>query len=214
MFIYKIINKVNGKVYIGKTEKSDIALRWKRHLADHKRYNTKLYNAIKKYGSDEFEIYVIEKTGKVSKERLNEREKYWIEVLEPEYNMTKGGDGGWINDQTGKKWKIKDTSKMRNKKTVTEAVIDGRKKLSGGSNYQSVYFIFTPWGKFETWMDAIKAGKKEREKGNVNVLTNGNTLRKYCLNNIQLNIEGRRTPKEWRGKYTKDLGFYIKDKHE
>lgn len=212
MFIYKIVNKVNGMFYIGKTTKPDVYMRWQKHLIDCKRNKTKLYNAIKKYGSENFEIFWIENTGIVSKEKLNEREKYWIEVLEPDYNMTKGGDGGWINDQTGKTWKIKDTSRMKNKKTITDKVIEGRKKLTGGSNYQSKYFIFTPWGKFETWMDAIKAGKKERDTGNLEVITNGNTLRKYCLKNIELNVEGRRTPKNWRGKYTKEIGFYVKEK--
>lgn len=213
MFIYKIVNKIDGKEYIGKTEKTNIQLRWKRHLSDCKRHSTKLYNAIKKYGSNNFEIYVMECTGKVDRQRLNERERYWIEVLEPEYNMTKGGDGGWINDQTGKKWKVKDTTNMKGKKSITKLVIEGRKKLSGGNNYQSVYYIHTPWGKFETWTSAINYAKNEKSNGNPNVITNCSTLRKYCLYNTKLNIEGRRTPAQWRGKYTRDLGFYVEEKN-
>jgi len=212
MYIYKIVNKVNGKFYIGKTVKSDIMQRWKRHVLDSKYGRTKLYNAFKKYGVDNFEIYSMEYTGKVSKDRLNEREKYWIEVLDPEYNMTKGGDGGWINNQTGKKWKIRDTTNMKGKKTITEKVIEGRKKITGSNNYQSKYYIFTPWGKFETWTDTIKTAKQEQKNGNLNTITNCSTLRKYCLNNVRLNAEGRRTPKEWRGKFTKELGFYVEDK--
>lgn len=214
MFIYRIVNKINGKEYVGKTEKPDVLLRWKRHLADCSRHNTKLYNAIKKYGSENFEIFPMEQTGKVSRDKLNERERYWIEVLAPEYNMTKGGDGGWINDQTGKTWKIKDTSKMKKPKTVTEKVLEGRKKIKGGNNYQSKYFIFTPWGKFETWSEAAAAARREKDKGNNYVITNSNTLKKYCLDDIRLNVEGRRTPKNWRGKSTKELGFFVKDKDE
>ena len=214
MYIYRITNKINGKEYVGKTEKPDIQLRWKRHLADSKYHKTKLYNAIKKYGADNFEIFVMECTGKVSRDKLNDREKYWIEVLEPEYNMTKGGDGGWINDQTGKRWKIKDTNRMRGKKTITEKVLQGRLKLSGGNNYQSKYNIHTPWGIFETWQAAVKQARIEKKAGCKNVISNCCTLQKYCLNNTQLNIEGRRTPREWRGKHTKDLGFFVKEKNE
>ena len=40
--------------------------------------------------------------------------------------------------------------------------------------------------------------------------TDGNTLRKYLqsLDNV-LNLQGRRTPKNWRGKTPRELGFEI-----
>ena len=53
-YIYKITNKINNKVYIGKTE-GDIALRWQQHI-----YNMSngieyhLYNAMRKYGLENF----------------------------------------------------------------------------------------------------------------------------------------------------------------
>lgn len=214
MFIYQITNKINGKRYVGKTSKKTIQDRWKTHLSDSKRSNTKLYNAIKKYGGENFSIDVFEQTGNVSREKLNERERYWIEVLEPEYNMTKGGDGGWINDQTGKRWKIKDTSNMRGKKTVTDKVIEGRKKISSKNNYQSKYKIFTPWGCFYTWNDVIIKAKQLKQSGYNKVICNVKTLQIYCLDNVLLNKEGRRTVPEWRGKFTKDLGFYVENKIE
>lgn len=214
MFIYQITNKINGKRYVGKTTKSSVLDRWKSHLVDSKKNNTKLYNAIKKYGADNFSIDVFEQTGAVSREKLNERERYWIEVLEPEYNMTKGGDGGWIHDQTGKTWKIKDTTNMHGTKSVTEKVIAGRRKISGKNNYQSKYKIYTPWGVFYTWSEAVVEAKKLKQSGEANVICNANTLRQYCLQNIRLNNEGRRTVPEWRGKLTRDLGFYVENKIE
>ena len=51
-FIYKITNKINGKMYIGKTEYDNPIKRWKRHIEDSKRNTDKhrpLYNAINKY---------------------------------------------------------------------------------------------------------------------------------------------------------------------
>jgi len=210
MYIYKIENKVNGDFYIGKT-KNSLKTRWSQHKGDHKRnYKSRLYNAFEKYGVENFDMYVIEKCSR--EDLLDEREIYWIEVLDPPYNITKGGTGGRIHDQTGKRWKIKDTSRMKNKKTVTNKVIEGRKKISGGNNYQSKFYIHTPWGVFETWRDAENEAKRLKAEGSKEVVTD--SLRKYCLNDIKLSEEGRRTPKSWRGKHTKDLGFYVRKKDE
>jgi group I intron endonuclease len=88
MIIYKITNKVNNNFYIGKTTKS-AAERFNRHFYNHKSGQTYLYKAMRKYGFHNFQIEVLEQT-----ELLNEREVYWIETLNPQYNMTVGGDGG------------------------------------------------------------------------------------------------------------------------
>lgn len=214
MYIYAIENLINGKIYVGKTSKSSVYDRWRTHLYDCKRYKTRLYNSINHHGAQNFIIYQLESTGSVSRERLNERERYWIEILEPDYNMTRGGDGGLINDQTGKRWKIKDTTRMQNKKTITEKVLAGRQKTSGSNNYQSKYLIHTPWGTFHTWRDCVTEAKKLKIEGVSCIVTDEYTLRKYCMQDTILNKEGRRTPPEWRGRSTRELGFYIEEKHE
>lgn len=90
MYVYKIVNKINGDFYIGKTSKS-IESRWKQHLYyANKGSETYLYKAMKKYGVDNFSIELLEEVEK----DLNIREIFWIEKLEPKYNMTSGGDGG------------------------------------------------------------------------------------------------------------------------
>ena len=93
MFIYKITNTTNGDFYVGKTTQS-----MTKRLADHN-YNTKyekskdthLCRAMRKYGTDAFIIEALESN--IPEENLNEREIYWIEELNPHYNMTPGGDG-------------------------------------------------------------------------------------------------------------------------
>lgn len=215
MYIYKITNRLNNKSYVGKTTKPSINDRWISHLYDAKRYKTKLYNAINKYGPENFIIEVVEVVpDDCPIVLLNEREIYWIKELQPEYNMTKGGDGGWINDQTGKRWKIKDTSNMGGPKNITEKVKNGWKKCSGKNNYQSKYIIHTPWGVFYTWKDACVRAQQLRKEGINNVISNDTALKKYCLNNILLNKEGRRIPPSWRGKYTKDIGFYVEEQKD
>lgn len=92
-YIYQIINDINNKIYIGKTEFS-IDKRFKEHCSDaFKERNEKrpLYSAMRKYGIEHFHIELIEET-----DNPEEREKYWIEQkqsFKKGYNATLGGDG-------------------------------------------------------------------------------------------------------------------------
>lgn len=94
MFIYKITNLINSKVYVGQTTKS-VERRWKEHCKPSSRC-TVLVNAIKKYGKDNFKIEIIETC--VSVEDLNTREIQLISELNcliPNgYNIVKGGNRG------------------------------------------------------------------------------------------------------------------------
>jgi len=94
-YIYKITNKLNGKIYVGKTEFS-VEKRFKEHKADSIRITKEkrpLYSAMRKYGTDNFKIEVLEK---VKTNDSIEREIYWIKKLKSfsnGYNATVGGDG-------------------------------------------------------------------------------------------------------------------------
>lgn len=85
-----ITNNVNGHRYIGKTNGSEVA-RFNRHCKLSEDGHTKFYRAIRKYGKESFSVSVLEMP---ENKDLNEREIHWISVLKPEYNMTRGGDGG------------------------------------------------------------------------------------------------------------------------
>lgn len=92
-YIYKIVNDINDKIYIGKTEFS-IEKRFKEHCRDAlKERNEKrpLYSAMKKYGVEHFNIELIEET-----DNPEDREVYWIKQYDSfknGYNATVGGDG-------------------------------------------------------------------------------------------------------------------------
>ena len=105
--IYKIINKINKKCYIGQTKNSP-ERRWTEHKRDSKEGNNYLYNAMRKYGIENFEFEVIESD--IPIEKLNEREIYWIEQYNSfsdygkGYNLTKGGGQNFeISDETREK---------------------------------------------------------------------------------------------------------------
>lgn len=92
MIIYKITNKINGKVYIGQTVRP-LNVRIKQHLV---RGESLVSKAIKKYGIDKFIIEQIDRAK--SKPELDRKERYWIGVYDcvaPNgYNLTSGGEGG------------------------------------------------------------------------------------------------------------------------
>lgn len=86
MYIYKTTNKVNGKIYIGKS------------LTENESYlgsGKKFKEAFKEFGRDNFSKEILE--GNIDDpDYLNEREKYWIEYYnstDPEigYNLQRGG---------------------------------------------------------------------------------------------------------------------------
>lgn len=73
--IYKIRNLLNGKVYIGQSV--DLYKRLKEHKYNfYKKKLHPLYNAINKYGIENFEFNVIEHVKDITK--LDEKEQYWI----------------------------------------------------------------------------------------------------------------------------------------
>lgn len=94
--IYCIKNKLNNKRYIGLSK--NCYKRWYDHREISKRpqkeYQKRvpLYQALRKYGLDNFEFSIIEQC---PPERLKEREIYWIDFYksyETGYNATRGGD--------------------------------------------------------------------------------------------------------------------------
>lgn len=94
-YIYKITNLINNKIYIGKTNRT-IEERFKEHCNEYKKERSEkrpLYNAMNKYGIENFKIEQIEEC---SLEESSDRESYWIEYygsFKYGYNATTGGDG-------------------------------------------------------------------------------------------------------------------------
>lgn len=93
-YIYKITNNINGKCYIGKTERT-IQMRWSEHIRPSRlKLDFPLYRAFSKYGIDNFSIEEVEQCDDAI---LDEREIYWIDYFNAYrkgYNCTAGGEGG------------------------------------------------------------------------------------------------------------------------
>lgn len=85
--IYKILNKLNNKSYIGSAVK--ISGRWGNHrkrLRENWHHSIYLQRAWNKYGEENFEFIIVEEC---AKEILLEREQFYIDTVKPEYNMSK-----------------------------------------------------------------------------------------------------------------------------
>ena len=95
--IYLITNLINNKKYIGQTKQGREERRWQEHSIFYVNENRMLYNAIRKYGSENFEFKVIDTD--IPEELIDERERYYIKYYNTfylngqGYNMTEGGQG-------------------------------------------------------------------------------------------------------------------------
>lgn len=93
-YIYKIVNDINDKIYIGKTIYTP-AHRFKEHCKDAKnhKYQSKLHKAMRKYGFEHFSIQVLEEC---DDSLLSEKEQqyiYSLDTVQNGYNITYGGEG-------------------------------------------------------------------------------------------------------------------------
>jgi group I intron endonuclease len=99
MFIYKITNNINGKIYIGYDSGFVVEnRRWKDHLKFYQHNKRKvLYSAMRKHGIENFSVDVVEEVETFGE--LLDREIYYIDLFQSHqtgigYNRTLGGDGG------------------------------------------------------------------------------------------------------------------------
>lgn len=125
MIIYLAKNKIDGKVYIGKTTKT-LEERMIQHLTSNKSY---FHKSLRKYGKENFIWTILEQC--YSEEELNEKEIWYIKhydsVGKKGYNLTYGGEGGTPSDETKKK--ISETCKQNG---VGKWMGDGRSGINLG----------------------------------------------------------------------------------
>ncbi len=164
MIIYKCQNKINNKIYIGKTVRT-LNSRKKQHYRDSKIRDFKFYRALRKYKESDFEWSEIDTAN--NKECLSKKEIYWIKYynsLEAGYNSTLGGEGtsGFTHsDETKNKMKgrvISNETKEKVSKANTIRVISSKTKKKMSKSHI---------GKSEGEMNA---NSKLKEKDVINII--------------------------------------------
>lgn len=103
--IYCIKNKINNKVYIGSSQQIQYRLMGHLYyLKNQKHQNRHLQRAFNKYSENNFEFIILEK---VNKNKLIEREQYWIDYYDSAnrnkgYNITPKSNRSKFSEETKK----------------------------------------------------------------------------------------------------------------
>ena len=133
MIIYKATNKINGKIYIGKTINS-LTKRKSSHISDSftgNRDKMPFHRAIKKYGSENFIWEVLIECA--SEENLDNMEIYYIKYFKTirplGYNICTGGLGGHAGRILSETTKIK-ISKSKLGKPLRLSTSERRRRSS------------------------------------------------------------------------------------
>ena len=152
MYIYKITNKLNNKIYIGQVYNKTIYDRFERHIKEASPYSKSyLGRAISKYGKENFICELLDTAS--SLQELNQKEIYWITYYNSTnknigYNLTPGGDGG--NTYLCKT--IKEIQKIKEKiSKANKGINNGQAKQLKAFNVNTKEIIH-----FDTLSDACK----------------------------------------------------------
>lgn len=95
LVVYLVVNKINGKCYVGSTK---FAMQTRRAQHEYAALLKKksgcpvFYKALRRYGAEAFSWFIIDSAP--YEEKLRERETHWLQQLEPEYNLATVGWGG------------------------------------------------------------------------------------------------------------------------
>lgn len=133
--IYGFQNQLNQKWYIGQS--IHIEHRQKEHKNEmlSNRSNNKFYNALRKYGWENFSFQILEEC---SPEELNSKEVYWIKYYNSYlngYNSTPGGQEKYFNPQPIYEAWDEGLSPLEISQKLNIGISCVRKNLSEYSNY-------------------------------------------------------------------------------
>ncbi len=107
--IYIITNKINNKSYVGQSV--DIEKRITVHFRtafreNYPTYNYHIYQAIRKYGKENFEWHILETLEEIDRKKLDQLEQYYInkyDTFHHGYNMNEGGNTANQNIASGER---------------------------------------------------------------------------------------------------------------
>ena len=126
--VYKITNKITGKIYIGITNQGSGA-RYRHHWYESRIGEpSPIHRSMAKYGEDNFTLEIIDFAE--TYEEVKEKEKFWIKKFNSTdrnigYNLTEGGDGTF-----GRTHSEETKEKIRQKALGRKISEETKKKMS------------------------------------------------------------------------------------
>lgn len=219
--VYKVENKINGKVYIGVTNNFKRRMREHKNESENPKQNDRaIYRAIRKYGWNNFDKIILEENNTI--EECFKREQYYIDKYNSlnskyGYNMTIGGIGGKTHDVSGEKNPMYGRKLTDEHKAKMSKSLKGKKKPEGHGRRVSEALKGKP--KSEKHKENLKKANKGKLPSNCKAYTVINIHTGEILNFIS-GAEMERVLKASRntidnGKVTKNgYKLYVADKGE
>jgi len=140
--IYKIVNTLNGKSYVGSTK--DFQKRWKGHFNDlekQRHSSIKLQRSYNKHGKDVFVCEIIEEIP-YEKDKILEREQYWIDTLNSKkngYNIADASFGDSLTNHPLREEIISKIKKTLNDKNSAMSVEERKEKWGRQGDKNGMY---------------------------------------------------------------------------
>jgi group I intron endonuclease len=170
--IYKIINKINNKFYIGSTvDFNKRKNEHKRYLKRNRHHSQYLQRSWNKYGEENFNFIILEEC---NVDILKDKEQFYLDTLTPSYNISKSskcpmlgrkhslqtlekfkmkiGLKGKDNPMFGKKWSKELREKILKKRIGSKRSEETKKKMSETSK------------KLNRGLDLLESSLKRRKK--------------------------------------------------
>ena len=195
-YIYKIINTITNKVYVGQTIQPP-KKRWRQHELSAQNMNRNdsnlpIHLSIRKYGTDAFLYEIIEKC---DNSIINEREMYWIAFYDSTnpmkgYNLSLGGGGAsyYKMDELLELWnkgmgikQIAETMKIDRgflslrlkEEGITEEEIKSRRYASTRETRGRPVYQYTLSGKYIHKFLSVQEARKVTKIGHIERCCNG-----------------------------------------
>lgn len=171
--IYLFLNNKTGKIYIGQssdlgeTRKGRLPRYFRKSYLDLNKRKSIFISALLKYGYENFSIFILEYC---SIDLLNQREQYWFDYLNPEYNILK-----YAKSSRGYKHTDKSLFKMRglrpyykaNPDQIAKLILSNKNRVYGkefrdrvSKQFGKTVYVFDKNGKLvNTFTSVIKLKK-------------------------------------------------------
>ena len=175
MWIYKITNIQNNKVYIGQTIRP-IQDRFHRHINDalNNILDTHFARAIRKYGKDNFIIEQIDQAQ--TQDELNKKEQYWIQYYDSVQNGYNETDA--ISKRGGNTYQSKTEKEMEViKEKIRQTKLGAKNPMA--KKIKRINIITNEIDIFDTIISCAKACGIKKGKTSISTRLNGQVKSPY-----------------------------------
>jgi group I intron endonuclease len=201
-YIYFILNKINNKIYVGKTINPE--KRFKRHC-----YSKQFIGlAIKKYKSQNFEYFLIADT--LDENECNDIEKFYIKHWKTTkkqygYNIASGGEGGNLLEGLSEQKKKKRNEKIRKANLGKKASNETKKKQSKAHKGQNN----SMFGKKHTIESIKKNSESQLNEKHWRFISFNQSEKNFIFENLKLNISINEISRRINFKFNKNFSSKV-----